>query len=321
MSGIFNDGNAVLKDLTALFEDTRAKFRAPIWPKYATKVSSIGAYEKYAFPTAVPFPRNWKDERVPQGIDVNRIQQVDNERYELSLEFGGPLLQDATAYNGLAQMVQESAASSVQYPDYLMSQALVNSMSPDAIANDGEVFYSTNHRYAGAGDYPINNIVTGTGTSVNNLRNDLQKAIASLRGFKDNAGKLVNQGLREGAQDLFVVCPPSMLYDMRTVLNAAWLPVNISGTAQSAGPAMNVMSGIADVEADGYLTDSNDWFLMYTSTSFRPYVMQERQPLMVKTLDFNSEYYTRTGKVMICTEQRLAVWYLAFYRTIRIVNA
>ena len=49
MAGVWNDGNAVLKDLTAVFEETRAQVRPPKWPKFCKKVESDGAYEKYIY--------------------------------------------------------------------------------------------------------------------------------------------------------------------------------------------------------------------------------------------------------------------------------
>ena len=321
MAGIWNDGNAVLKDLTAVFEDTRRKMPEPEWKKYCMEVESDGAYEKYAFPTAVPFPRQWVDERVHRAVDVNLTSQLDNNLYELSLEFAGTLLNDSRAYKGLEQMVAEAAAAAFSYQQYLVSQLLVNSHTSGYTAYDSVVFHlATGHYYAGAGNNTINNYLTGTGTTVDVLRTDLAAAIAAMRQYKDDKGKLVNPAMAANAQNLVVVCPPQMEYNFRQVLNSAWYPIAIAGSAASGAPGANVMQGVADLVVDPYLTDANDWFLQYNGTAYRPFVMQTREPLRVETLGFDSEHYRKTGKVLILTRQRMRAGYFAFYRSIRTYN-
>ena len=54
MAGVWNDANATLKDLTQVFDEARAQVKEINYTKYASKVQSDGAYEKYPWMTAVP---------------------------------------------------------------------------------------------------------------------------------------------------------------------------------------------------------------------------------------------------------------------------
>ena len=318
-----SDPNAVLKSLTNVFDETRKEIKDINWPKYARKQESDGAYEQYAFPTAVPFPREWIDERVPRSVNTNIVYQINNKLYELTMEFAESLLRDARAYNGLADMMAESAAAAVAYPDYLMAQLVNNSATAGYTAYDGQIFFngSSNHLYAGAGSNYINNTYSASGQTIDCLRNDLVGAFAKLLTFKDDKNKLVNPLLKPDASNLTIVCSAALGPIFRQLLNSAWLPVSIAGTAASAAPAGdNVIKGMANLVVEPYLdaTSATAWYLCYTSVGYRPFVMQEREPLRVKVLGFDSEFCNNTGHVRIMTRQRFAAGYFAFYRAIRV---
>ena len=307
------DPNAVLKDLHATFEDTVQQVRPTLVPKLCTTVPSDGAYEKYVFPTAVAQPRQFLDERVPTGVDVVSTYQLNNNTYELTLDFDGDMLSDARAY-GLPEVVREAAMSAVLYPDYLMSSIVAAGVTAGNNAYDGNTFYGDTHLYAGAGSNNIDNKLAGSGTSLTNIQDDLAAAIAALRGFKDNAGRLINQQLAEGQGQLLIQCPLALEFTFRRVLNTSMIPV-LSGAAGD-----NVLRGIADVFPDGYLTDANDWFLHYIGMPLRPYVFQDRSPLKTAVQGYDSEFYKNTRKVRITTEQRFKIGYFGFYRSILTVN-
>ena len=307
------DPNAVLKDLHATFEDTVQQVRPSLVPKLCQTVPSDGAYEKYVFPTAVAQPRQFSDERVPTGVDVVSTYQLNNNTYELTLDFDGDLLADARAYN-LAELVREAAMSAVLYPDYLLSSVVAAGVTAGSNAYDGNTFYGDTHLYGSAGANNIDNKLAGSGTTLANLQTDIGAAIAALRGYKDNAGRLINQQLAEGKGQLLLQCPLAMEMDFRRALNTAWLPVLTGASGE------NVLQGVSDIIADGYLTDANDWYLHYVGLPLRPYVFQERSPLVSKVLGYDSEFYTNTRKIRIAAEMRFKIGYFGFYRSVLTVN-
>lgn len=307
------DSNAILKDLHATFEDTVQQVRPSLVPKVCQTVDSDGAYEKFVFPTAVAQPRLFTDQRVPTGVDVVSTYQLNNNTYELTLDFDGDLLRDSKAYN-LQELVREAALSAVLYPDYLLSTIIEAGATSGNNAYDGNTFYGDTHLYGSAGTNNIDNKLGGSGTSVTQLQTDLGAAIAALRGFKDNQGRLINQLLAEGKGQLLIQCPLAMEFDFRRVLNSAMIPV------LSGAPGDNVLQGVADLFPDGYLTDVNDWYLHYVGMPLRPYVFQNRAPLSTKVLGYDSEFYANTRKVRIVSEQRFKIGYFGFYRTVKTTN-
>lgn len=312
MAGIYNDPNAVLKDLHSTFEDTVRLVRPTSVPKICTKVDSDGAYEKYVFPTAPALPRQWVDQRSPQGVDVNATFQVNNNTYELTLDFKRELLEDSKAYD-LTEVVREAALAAVMYPDYLLSSSIVkNGNQSGNNAYDGNTFYGGTHLFGGGGANNINNLYTSTGVTLAALQADLQGAIAALQGFLDNAGRLVNLQSAEGADKLLIQCPLAIQYDMKRVLNLGWLPI----TSSVAGE--NIFKGTADILPDGYLSSTTPWFLHYTGLPLKPFVWQDRMPLETSVLGFSSEFCQNSGRVRIMTRQRFRLNYFAFYRSIRV---
>lgn len=307
---VSGDPNAVMKDLHAAFEDTINEVRTSVVPDLCMEVESDGAYEKYAFPTAAAWPRVWTDQRTAQGVDVNATYQVDNNEYELTLEFKRSLLEDAKAYKGLEQMVREHAKSAVLYPDYLCSSLVANGNASTSLAYDGNPFYGGTHLFAAAGANNINNSLSASGTSITQLQTDLVAAIAALRTFKDNQGRLINPQLAEGKGQFVVHCPSSLEYTFRQVLNAAWIPVT------SNAPGDNIFQGIAGLRADGYLTGSA-WYLHYVGAPIRPFIYQNRMPLELSVLGPDSEYARNHGRCRILARQRFRLAYGAFYRSIK----
>lgn len=306
---IFGDANAVLKDLHAQFEDTVRQTRPNNVPEICMEVESDGAYEKYAFPTAPAWPRLFVDQRSAQGVDVNAVYQVDNNTYELTLEFKKELLDDARAYN-VGQVVREAAMSAVLYPDYLLSQLVANGNGGTALAYDGNPFYGDTHLFANAGSTNIDNSLAASGTSLNQLQTDFEAAVAAIRGYKDNQGRLINPVFAEGAEQLVVHCPLAQEMNWRRILNSAWMPVLSTASGE------NILRGIAKVIPDGYLSGSA-WFLHYVGMPLRPFVFQNREALSTTVLGPNSEHCQNTGKVRILARQRFRLQYMAFYRSAR----
>lgn len=307
MASVLGDANATLKDLTVVWENTVRETRPSLVPKICNTRESDGAYEKYPIPTNVAMPSKFEAERKALGIDVNATYQIDNQTYELTLDFNADLIDDAKAYS-MADIVAEAAQSMALYPDYLLSSLVADGVNQNGY--DGNPFYGDTHLFANAGANNIDNKLAGTGSSVAQISTDFAAALAALRGFLDNAGRLINPVTAEGASQLLVQCPLAVEQNFRTVMNASI----ISQTD-------NVLKGLADVFPDGYLTDANDWYLHVVGQPQRPYIFQERSKIETFVLGKGTEFYHNNNKYRIGGKHRFKLGYQRFERTIKTINS
>lgn len=305
MAMVIGDANATLKDLTAVWENMVRETRPSLVPRLCSEVKSDGAYEKYPIPTNVKLPRKWEGERVSTGIDVNVVYELENEEYELTVDIKRSLIEDAKAYQ-FTDVVAEAAQSMVLLKDYLLSQLIANGASAGYTGYDGNIFYGDTHLFANAGSNNIDNSLAQTGTTVDNIKTDIGLAVAALRGFKDNAGRLINPLTAEGAGQLIVQCPLSLEQTFRTALQASI----ISQTD-------NMLKGIADLAPDGYLSGSG-WYLHMVGQPQKPFVFQKRTEIETVVLGPGSEFCTNTGKVRIAGRERFKLGYNRFERSVKV---
>lgn len=315
------DGNAVLKDLTIIAEDTVAHTRPQLHPLICAYQAEDGAYTKIPVAANVPLPKKFEGERAFNGKDVNVVQTFNQDTYEVTIELDADLVMNSKAYT-FESLIRETTMSAILYPDYLCSQAVINGAT--AKCYDGtNAFYGTTKKYANAGSNNINNTVSATGTTVPTLNDDFASAIAKLRTFKDNAGRLLNPMMRQGPDQFVIHCPAQLQQKFLQLINGSMIPITVpvttSGTA-AAPVATNVLQGAATVFADGYL-DANStsaWYLHYVGMPQRPFVFIENYAPQIDVLGFGSEYHKRYNKVMIGTRHRFVLGYYRFDRSIKV---
>lgn len=314
------DVNATLKDLTIIAEDTVAETRPMLYPLIASEKAEDGAYTKVPIAANMPFPRKFEGERAEMGKDVTVVQEYDQNTYELTIDLDSDLVKNAKAYD-YSDLVREATMAAKLFPDYLSSQLVINGGS--TAAYDGVNFYGTTHKFAKAGPNTINNTVSASGQTVTALATDLGKAIAGIRGFRDNAGRLLNPLASQGKNKLLVHCPVALEQAFRQVLFGSMIPVaapvTTSGTA-AAPAANNVLQGIADIYPDGYLdvNSTTAWYLHYVGMPQRPFVFIENYGLQVSVLGFGSEFEINFNKVRIALKHRFVLGYYRFDRSVKV---
>lgn len=308
MGALVASPNVVLKGLNASFMEGVQEVRPSLVPRLAQRIESDTLSEKYVYPTAVAKPRKWVDDRVPTNIDALLLFELLNDTFEVTLKIKGDLIMDAKAF-GFSDLMREAGMSMAMYPDELISLLIKNGATAGNLAYDGNVFYSDTHFFAGnTNGSNIDNKLAGTGTTVAQIKADVQTAIGALRTFVDDKGRLINP-IRAGADQLAIVCHPSIEWNVREALNAAI----ISNTS-------NILQGAADVLPDGYQTDLNDWTLHFTGMPTKPFIFQDREPINTSVIGFDSEEYKKTGYVWIVGRMRLKMGYHRFERSILTVN-
>lgn len=316
MAGVAGDSGAIAKDLHARFDAVLAENadKELLADKICQVVESDGAFEKYAQVSRLPFPRQWKDQRVPQGVDVTNTLQSDNRTYEITVDFDEDLMQDAKAYE-LQDFVAETAQAWVDYPDFLLAALVEAGATSGNNGMSGLTFYKTTQSFAGLGNNQYSNKLTGTGTTLLQLQADFATALAALRNILDNAGKALYRQLKEGKARLLIQCPPALEYVFRQLLNTAWIPL-LSGASGE-----NIFKAMADLYSDCYLTDTNDWYLHVVGMSTKPFVYQKRRMGRTKLFTPDNDALMNERKIVrIAADCRFRLNYLFEYRSIRVTN-
>lgn len=313
------DVNATLKDLTLIAEDTLVQAQPQLVPKICSVKPEEGAYTKIPVPANIAMPRLFEAERTSQGKLVNVVQNYDQATYELTVDLDSDLVRNAKAYD-FSDLVREATMSAVLFPDYLCSLAVIAGASN--LAYDAVAFYGTTHKFAKMGSNSINNTVAKTGQTVTQLATDIGSALAAIRTFKDNQGRLLNPMARQGSGNLIIHCPVALEQAFRQVIFGSMIPiaapVTTSGTA-AAPAANNVLQGMAEIYADGYLdTAPTTWYLHYVGMPQRPFVFLENYGIQVSVLGFGSEHEINTNTVRIALKHRFVLGYYRFDRSIKV---
>lgn len=314
------DVNATLKDLTLIAEDTVAQTRPQLYPRICSIKPEEGAYTKIPVPANLAMPKLFEGERSSQGKLINVVQQYNQSTYELTVDLDSDLVRNAKAYD-FSDIVREAAMSAVLFPDYLTSQAVI--AGDTNTGYDGVTFYGSTHTYAKMGSNTIDNTVSATGQTVTALATDVASALTSLRTFKDNQGRLLNPLASEGAGRLIIHCPVALQQAFRQLVFGSMIPISVpvttSGTA-AAPAANNVLQGIADIFADGYLDadSSTAWYMHYVGMAQKPFVFLENYPIQTSVLGFGSEFEVNNNAVRIALKHRFVLGYYRFDRSIKV---
>jgi len=319
MAGTRWDPNAVLKDLTLIVEDTLVVTRPNLYPLIASVKEADGAYTRIPIANNVAMPRKFEGERSQQGKDVTIVQNYDQQTYELTIDIDADLLKDGKAYDQ-SDLVREATMSAVQFPDYLMSQAVINGSS--SLAYDSQDFYVSTalHNFAGVPGNAFHNASANTGQTVTAISADFGTAVAGIKGVKDSTGRLLNQQRDYTKTDILIQAPLSLEMQMRAFLHNNFIPVSapVTNSGTAAVGASNVFVGQADLFLDGYLS-GNSWYVHMVSRPQRPFVYIEDYPMQVKVLGLDSEFCVNFNKVRIALKHRFVIGYYRTDRSYKIV--
>lgn len=321
---ILGDSNATLKDLTRIVEAELMGEEEQLYPLICSEPNSEDeAYVKIPIQTRVAWPTLFDGERKPTSTEVNVLATYNKGTYELTMGFDSDLMREAKAYT-FADKTQEATISLRDFPSYNLTE---NVIIANINAYDGKAFYATNHLWANTGSNTINNTVAKTGQTVTQLWTDLQTAVAQLRTFKDDKGRLLNPRIKYGKSQLLIHCPAALGAAFTQLLNQGFFPVQApvttSGTAAAtaSGPkTIGEFEGVASLYVDGYLdgNSTTTWYLHYIGMPQKPFLFTESYPLQFKALGYGTEYETVKNQVAICGKHRWVQGTYRFDRSIRI---
>lgn len=256
-----------------IFEDAfLAATSASIYNRYATVVPSNTDTESYNWLGTVPKMNQWLDKRQIDSLS-GYTYQLQNQWYQASIAVDRKIMED-DKYSMIMPRIKQLGLEAARYPSELAINALIAGHTTNGY--DGQLFFSTAHTEANSGTQ--SNYVTGTGTTLAQIRADFITARSLMRRYKDGSGRPMN--LRP---DL-VIIPPDLEDVFEQLLHTQTIAL-ASGTQQS-----NVLLNAVDILIDPLLTDTNDWFLLDTHEIIKPLIFQQRKAPEFIALDDPTGY-------------------------------
>lgn len=236
------------------------------WDKVATKVPSTARSETYGWIGSIPRMRQMNGERVPKKL-AEYSYTIVNKEFEASIEVDHADLKDEQTgqYGVLARSIGEAAKS---YPDELVFQTLIPN-GDSTLCYDGQYFFDTDHPIGELGTTQSNKLTSALDATAFNT------ARSMLRTMQDDFGR---PSFNNNA-DLLLVVPPALESTAQTILEADF---NSSG-------ATNIYKGNARILVCNWLTDTNNWYLLNTAGTIKPFIVQEREFIPFEALEDGSE--------------------------------
>lgn len=243
----------------------------------STRIASNKDKETFAFLGSVPPMREWGTGRKARGL-FSESFDVKNLKYELTLEVDMDEVDD----DQLGQIrirISELADRAATHKDALIAQLLINGATSGFDSYDGVSYFNAAHVSGDSGSQ--SNILSQSGTTdpddptTAEFSKALKTAIASMLGLVDDQGEPMVISLDSG---LFVVVPPTMMWTALESINSTL----VSSTT-------NVLQGAAQVITFPYITATDTFYLLYTGSTVRPFIFQDRAPVEFHALENASE--------------------------------
>lgn len=179
---------------------------------------------------------------------------------------------DDDQLGGFRDRMTGMGEESVLLPNYLLMDRLTTGDTATATAQmfDGQPYFDTAHPALGKEGGTQSNIDTGTGTTLAQIKTDLNTSIANGRGIKKSNGRYANRTVRE----ISVVFPAVLREKMIEAINSQL--ISNTSNVSLRGITWKLIED-PQVEDD----DVNDYYVLFTGYSLRPLVVYQRDMLRV----------------------------------------
>lgn len=299
--------NNVLTNYRVLFGDSFAAAQnLQPWREIAMATNSTKDIESY----------NWLG-TPPVMVDVTKGElqiegaypfqyNLQNRTFKSAVEVKRASFEDDT-YGLISTHVRQLGQEAARYPGQLLFQLFISG----GLAFDGTAFFADTRVIGRSAN--IDNIQTGTGTTVAQFQADLGTNRGVMRKFQDDQGRPMNLVANT------IVVPPELEQvafqalnaNQGSVLNPA-IPATADGSFQGSGYLVMV---------NPYLTDANDWYLMCRGGEVRPFIFQERiAPSLEGITNPNSDEGVIRDRFIYSARTRFEVGYGDPRYAIRITN-
>jgi phage major head subunit gpT-like protein len=207
---------------------------------------------------AAPQMRQWVDEKRAIGLNKYETTVVVN-RYEATVEIDLDTLRDGKG-NVYVPRIREIAANGARLPYNLTSAAIAAGQT--GMAYDGQNFFSTTHSEGNSGAQ--SNLLSGSGSAVNNLQDDYYSARSAMFGYKDDKGIPLHP---TDFRPLVWIPNTQALIEGFERLRTAALIYGPSTVAMGT----NVLQNQFDLVIDPSLTSTSTWYMFRTDTIMKPF--------------------------------------------------
>lgn len=260
-----------------------------------TQVPSTGAWEKYAWLGDFPSVKEWIGER-SVGMLKDYDYAIKNKDWIIPIAIHENELADDQA-GIISPRVDAMAEVLSNYPMELVGNLLMNGESN--LAYDGSAFFANRTS-------PNDNLLAGTGTTLAQIKTDIQSARAAMMKFVSDSSRVLGIMLDT------IVCPPEI---EATMLEAVTAPSIVSGSGTLFNP---VSQWIKKVIVMPELSDANDWYGLATGYSLKPLIYQERQAVRTQLDDTEVK---RNKRLVFQADMRGNAGYGFFQMAVKVVNS
>lgn len=270
---ILNSPSLVLKGINAKFaKDLASVTTIPNYEKYAEVIDSQSDKEEYVFFDSFSGIREWIDK-----IDYSKFKtfyyQIRNKAWQWGIPVDRFTIEDS-AVNGLQPNIQKFVNEGVRkwqtFPKKLINELLTGGAS--TVAFDNTYFFAADRPNI-KGTSAINNIATGTGTSLAQVTADFESAQNLIYAMVSRDGEPFNPDPK------WLVVIPSQL---RTQFE------NLQKQVVLAAGTTNIWANTFEIEVNPYqAVTNNDWYLINMNAVVKPFIYQSRKTPLFEMKDEN----------------------------------
>lgn len=268
---IVNNPILTLKQINVLFAKQLQSNRGNEFEQYTEVVKSLNASEDYLFFDAMPAVQEWLD-----TVDYDKFKSFQYTLKNRSWTFGIPIKREIiedTKENGvlpqIEKFVNEASRSWIDHPTQLINELI---QTNNKAFDDTPFFAPSRPNLEGA--TIINNIVTGTGITIDKIYDDINTAMDRLHSFKAKNGKPYNRGAT------FLLLVPTQLRSIFQTLKTADTFI-VSGASKT-----NALKDTFDfiLNYDQLITD-NDYYIINSNAVVKPFIYQLRKEPIFEVID------------------------------------
>lgn len=264
---------------------------------------STGRDEEYGWLGNSPKLREWIGDR--KLTKLNSFDyKLKNKDYEATLDVLRNDIDDDRLGNYKVR-ISDLAAQARVHPRALFIEALKDGETE--LCYDGQPFFSASHQDSEASGVQ-SNLYTGTGTTLAQLKDDVEGVVAEMKCILDDTG----QPFDESDVVIGIVCHPD--------LEQRFVELNTLARINSTD---NSMKGrIKQITTSCRLTDKNDWYLgNIKANGVKPIIRQVRQKPQFNSLEANSENGFMRKVYYYGIDSREVFGYGLWQRMFKVTNA
>lgn len=267
---------------------------------FTTETTSDGSDEEYGWLGNVANLEEWVDDRQLKGLR-NFDYTIPNKHYEGTLQVD----RDDMADDRLGQVkvrINDLARKAKTHFRKLFFETLESGTVE--LAYDGQPFFSNSHLEGDSGLQ--DNLQAGTGTTLAQLKNDIETAEATLLSFKDDQGEPFN----EGEIQIGIICHPTLKSQFKEL-----------NTQKQINSSSNSLIGmIKQLTVSSRLTDVNDWYFSDISPGIKAIIKQKRQDPTFESQEADSEMGFMRKKFAFGIDYRVGVGFGLWQKMIKVTN-